>query len=553
MNPLKIVIVGGVAGGASAATRARRTNEFADITLIEKDPDVSFANCGMPYFIGNEIKERAHLLVATPELLMNRYRIDVKVCHQVTKIDRQNKQVEVCDLNHQRTFLMPYDRLILSPGAEPVTPALSGLDSQNVFTLRTLQDADKIKHRLLTCKLKHVAIVGAGFIGLEMAEQLVHLGFFVRVIELAPQILSPFDKEMAFYVQKKLQEKGVEVHLKTSLKSLQVKDQSVVSLVLQDNQEIPVDLLILGLGVKPQSQLARECGLELNTQGAIVTNAHNQTSDPSIYAVGDAALVQHAVTLQPMLVPLAGPANRAGRLAGEHAAMGHSKPNAPVLGTSIVRIFDMVAALTGINEKTAKKLGINYQVACVQANHHASYFPGAQPILIKVLWDTLTHRILGAQAIGAEGVDKRIDVIATAIQLGATVDQLAMLDLCYAPPFGSAKDPVHMLGFIASNVIAGLLQLTTDVDALVHQQVVDVRSTKEVEQRPVPLAIHIPLELLRERLATLNSSVETVIFCHSGMRAYLASQILRQRGFTFVKIFSGGEVFYNLRQQAAQI
>ncbi len=544
-----IVIVGGVAGGASAATRARRMNEHAEIILLEKDEYVSFANCGLPYYLGGEIADRQKLLVATPQFLARRFRIDVRTRQEVQCIDRAVKSVKVLNHASGETYQLAYDKLILAPGAAPLVPPLPGRDATNVFTLRNMEDTDRIKAAADACSSKRAVVVGSGYIGLEMVEQLVRQGFQVALAELLPQVLPLLDPEMAHPLGDALRRHGVMVHVGDGIKRILTDDRNAATgIELQSGQAVQADLVILGLGVRPNLALAEQAGLTIGPGGGIAANEYQQTNDPDIYAVGDACEYVFGPTGQPQRIALAGPANRAGRLAGEHAATGRSMPMAPVFGTSIVRVFDRTAAVTGLTAKLAARLGIPARSVTVVANQHAGYFPGAAMLTLKLTFDPSTGRVLGAQAVGADGVDKRIEVLATALAFGATVRDLAGLDLAYAPPFGSAKDPIHLAAFAACNQLDGIEEfLDADAD-LSGRQVVDVRTAAEVKQTPLagaPGAINIPLDELRQRLGELDPSAPTVVSCGVGLRGHVAARILKQLGFADVKNLSGGATIRN--------
>ncbi|EAQ81868.1 FAD-dependent oxidoreductase [Blastopirellula marina] len=541
---ITIVIVGGVAGGASAATRARRMNEAAEIILLEKDEHVSFANCGLPYYIGGEIAERQKLLVATADLLRKRFRIDVRANQEATRIDRAAKQLDVRDHLKNEDYTLAYDKLILSPGAAPLVPPIENANAPGVFTLRNLADADKIREHAVKTSARKAVVVGAGFIGLEMVEQLHRLELKIVLAELQPQVLPPLDPEMTYPLEKALRDREVQLYLGDGIAGILTDERGNASGVkLQSGEVTTGDLVILGLGVRPNSQLAQEAGLEIGATGGIAVNRFSQTADPDIYAVGDAAEYPYGPTGKQQRVPLAGPANRAGRLAGEHAASGASAEMPDVQGTAIVRVFQQAAATTGLSVKMARKLGIDAWSVTIAANHHAGYYPGAKQLVLKLVFAPETGKILGAQCVGVAGVDKRIDVIATAMQFGGTVRQLAGVDLSYAPPFGSAKDPVHMAAFSACNYLDGV-DLFLDSDAnLSGQQVVDVRTEKEVSAKPLAGAddaIAIPLDDLRERLGELDQDRPTVVSCGVGVRAHVAARILRQNGFADVQNLSGG-------------
>ena len=536
----RIVIVGGVAGGASAATRARRMNEQAEIIVFEKDEYVSFANCGMPYHIGGEIGEREKLLVATPALLHDRFQIDVRTFHEVQKINRETKTIEGINLKTEEPFVQPYDKLILAPGASPLVPPIDGVRSTNVFTLRNIADMDRILDFVEANFGRRVAVVGAGFIGIEMAEQLTHVGIEVSLVELEKQVLPPLDPEMAKSIQNALVEGGVELHLGAGVESIESEQDTAYAIILSNGERIEVDAIILGIGVRPNTFLAEKAGLALGTFGGISVNEYMQTSDKDIYAVGDAVEYEHRVLGIQMRVPLAGPANRAGRIAGEHAATNHAHPMKPVLGTAIVRAFEQIAAMTGLSMKQAKQNNLEARSVTICANHHAGYYPGAKSIKLKLVYEAKTGRVLGAQAIGESGVDKRIDVIATAIGMGATVEDVAGLDLVYAPPFGSAKDPIHMAAFAALNDLDGLTPLVPSDASLEQTQVLDVRNADEIERQPLEGAVCIPLNSLRDRMNELESTRSTIVVCQSGVRAHTATRILKQQGFDDVSTLSGG-------------
>ncbi len=544
MNRPTLVIVGGVASGASAATRARRANEYARIILFEKDNHVSFANCGLPYYIGDEIASRDALLVTKPELLHQRFDLDVRTRHEVLAIDRPRKLVKVIDRDRGTSFDQPYDKLILAPGASPVVPPMAGVQSSNVFTLRNMEDTDRIKAAVARDGARRAVVIGAGFIGLEMVEQLVQVGMAVTLVELMPQVLPLLDAEMTQPLEETLRSHGVDVRTGMAIDHFVTRDGKATAAVVKSGDAIEADLFILGIGVRPNVTMARDAGLALGAGGGIAVNDVMQTTDPDIYAVGDAVEYRYGPTGQPLRVALAGPANRAGRIAGEHAATGRAAPMTPVLGTSIVRAFDVTAAMTGLTRRSAQRLGIDAHSTIVIADHHAGYYPGAQPITLKLVYAPGSGKVLGAQAIsGGDGVDKRIDVIATAMTMGATVRDLAGLDLAYAPPFGSAKDSVHMAAFAACNELDGLVRyLEPDADLDMYQ-VVDVRKPEEIAQAALadaPHAIAIPLDELRDRLGELDPDKPTVAVCASGLRSYVAARLLAQRGFGDVYGLSGG-------------
>ncbi|MCA9041365.1 MAG: FAD-dependent oxidoreductase [Planctomycetaceae bacterium] len=540
-----IVIVGGVAGGASAAARARRCNEAAEIIMFEKDSFVSFANCGLPYHIGDEIAERDKLLVATPELFQKRFRIQAKTRHEVLSIDQANKSVRVKNLETGEEFDQSYDKLILSPGAAPIVPPIEGVKSENVFTLRNIEDMDQIKQKLMhglqNKTVKRAVIVGAGFIGLEMVEQLHHLGLDVSLVELAPQVLPPLDVEMAKLIENELLRHGIKLNLGDGIAGLDVEDNRAVGVKLNSGKVIETDLVILGIGVRPNNGLAKDIGLDIGQTGGIKVNSYMQTSNPDIYAVGDVSEYEHALLGETMRVPLAGPANRAGRIAGEHAATDHSPAMGAVKGTAIVRVFELTAGMTGLSEKMADRYNRNAKFVIIQAGHHAGYFPGAKSITLKLIYDPDTSLVLGAQAIGAAGVDKRIDVIATALKFKATIQDLTELDLAYAPPFGSAKDAIHIAAYAAQNDLSGLAPMIAPDTDLTDKQVVDVRTFKEQEAlAAVPGAHLIEVDQLRDHIDKLDPMKPTVVICHSAKRGHVGTRILLGHGFQEVSNLTGG-------------
>ena len=542
---MRVVIVGGVAGGASAAARARRCNESAEIILLERDGDVSFANCGMPYHIGGEIVERAKLVVASAQLLRRRFRIDVREQSEAVSIDRAARTIRVRRLADGSEYEMSWDRLILSPGAAPVIPPLPGITATGVYSLRNLVDMDRIRAAVeATADGARTAVVaGAGFIGLEMAEQLVRKGFVVHLVELQSQVLPPLDMDMSVAIRDELIQQGVKLYLGRALQSVTEQSGSVSGVALSDGTQLAASLVIVGLGVRPNVGLATACGLETGPTGGIRINEFLQTSDPHIYAVGDAVEYPYGPTGSAARVALAGPANRAGRLAGEHAVCGVSAAFRPVLGTAIVRVFGQTAAMTGLSVRAARRAGFDCRSATVIAGQHAGYFPGAVMLTLKLVYEYPTGRLLGAQATGADGADKRIDVLATVLAFGGTVRDVAGLDLCYAPPFGSARDPVHQAAFVACNELDGQGAMLDVVADLSGFQVVDVRTAAEVTKAPLTTRAQvtaIPLDELRERLGELDSSRPTVVSCGVGVRAHAAQRILLQSGFREVQNLTGG-------------
>ena len=535
----RLVIVGGVAGGASAAARARRLCERCEIVVLERGPHVSFANCGLPYFVGGEIAQQDDLLLQTPASLRARFNLDVRVHSEVTAIDRARREVHVSDRASGRQSSLPFDSLILSTGAAPLRPPIPGIDRDGHFTVRNIPDVDRIQAWIRDHPGgRRAIVVGGGYIGLEMAEQLTRRGLETVVVEAMPQVMAPLDPEMAAWLQGELCENGVGLHLGDSVagfeppREAETAQASVV--VLRSGKRLQADLVVLGLGVRPEVSLARDCGLELGAAGGIRVDDTLRTTDPAIFAVGDAVEVRDRVTGALGVVPLAGPANRQGRIAAENA-LGRDSRYAGTWGTAILRLFRLSAGCTGANERALRRAGIPFEVLHLHPGSHAGYFPGAEPIAMKVLFAPDTGRLLGAQAVGRDGVDKRIDVLATALKAGMTVHDLAELELAYAPPFGSAKDPVNLAGMAAQNVLRGdvVLAQWNEVAALDPGQtlILDVRRSEERARGMIEGAMHIPLDELRSRLGELPRDREIVVHCQSGQRSYFASRILSQNGF----------------------
>ena len=526
----KIVIVGGVAGGMSAATRLRRLKEAAEIIVFEKGPFVSFANCGLPYAISGEFKERDALLVQTPEALKKRFNLDVRPFHEVLAIEPEEKTVTVKHGEH--VFTESYDALILSPGAKPLVPAIKGLEeATNAFSLRNVPDLDQIMAHLEDKKPQKATIIGAGFIGLEVAENLHKKGLEVTIVEKAPHVLPPLDEEMAAYVKNELIKQGVKVLTSQSATAFEKAGQEIV---LEDGTVLTSDVTILSVGVQPETDLAKRAGIQLGHRGGILVDEQYQTSKKDIYAVGDAIVVKQQITNEDTLISLASPANRQGRQVADVLG-GLARKNKGSIGTAIVRVFDLTAASTGLSERSAKLAGLNPQVVHLSGKDHAGYYPDATDIYLKLIFDADTGKIYGAQGIGAKGVDKRIDILATAIKGGLTIFDLPELEFTYAPPFGSAKDPVNMLGYAAINLAEGIsenIQWHELTDALENgKQLLDVRSEMELANNGrFQQALHIPLDELRDRLSELDPSVSYVVTCHSGLRSYIAERILKQAG-----------------------
>jgi NADPH-dependent 2,4-dienoyl-CoA reductase/sulfur reductase-like enzyme/rhodanese-related sulfurtransferase len=540
----RIVVVGGVAGGMSAAARARRLDETAEIVVLERGEHVSFANCGLPYHVGDEITDRSKLLLHTPASLKASLDLDVRTRHEVVTVDRQSCRVIVRDLDAASTYPLTYDALVLATGAEPIVPPLPGLDRPQVRTLRTVPDADVLRG-MLDAGARKAVVIGAGFIGLETVEAFRHRGLEVTLVELAPQVLPAIDADMAQLVEQELRRHDVDVRVGIGFTAVEDGTSGhPVDVVLADGSRVPADVVLLGVGVRPSTALAREAGLECAASGAVVVTPDQRTSDPHIWAVGDAIQVHDAVTGAPGVVPLAGPANRQGRTAAD-SIMGRAVASRPVLGTAIVRVFGLTAAVTGPTSRRLGIAGVDHLQVNLHPGHHAGYYPGAQSIHLKVLF-TPDGRVLGAQAVGHDGVDKRIDVMAVAIRAGMTVDDLAELELAYAPPFGSAKDPINMAGFMAQNVIDGTLVTWSpdDLDAVLGggSLILDVRSGREFAQGHLPGALNMPHTHVREHIDEIIAAADgrpVKVMCRSGFRSYLAHRVLTAHGLDSASLDGG--------------
>ena len=550
---MKVVIVGGVAGGATAAARLRRLDESAEIVMLERTGYVSYANCGLPYYIGGTIEDREELTLQTPESFKNRFNIDVRVHHEVTEIHPAEHTLTVRRLDDGSEYTETYDKLILSPGAKAIRPPLPGIDHERIFTLRTVEDTFRIREFLDREQPRRAVVVGGGFIGLEMAENLIGAGIETTLIQLDDQVLLPLGKDLAGEVQSYLRGQGLRLRLGTAVTGF-APDGAGLKVLIGEEDPVPADLVILAIGVAPESDLARRAGLTLGQKGAIAVNDQMQTSDPDIYAVGDAVELTHAVTGRKTLVSLAGPANRQGRVAAD-SICGIGDRYAGAQGSSILKLFGMTAAATGLNERAAKAAGLDYEVAITYSASHAGYYPGAKNMTVKTLFEPATGRILGAGIVGFDGVDKRIDVLATAIRAGLTARQLTELDLAYAPPYSSAKDPVNMAGYVIENLRAGLVSqyrwdevasLPTDGSVTL----LDVRTPEEVAEQGLlrPDAVNIPLDELRGRLSELDPAKPLYVNCYSGLRSYLACRILIQRGFVCYNL-AGGWRFWSYSSQ----
>ena len=544
----KIVIIGGVAGGSTAAARLRRLDENAQIILFDKGEYISYANCGLPYYIGGTIEDRKKLLVQTPESMSARYNFDIRTLSEVTSIDRSKKSVVVNDLRSGKIYEETYDHLILSPGARPIVPPIPGLnDAQALFTLRNIPDTDRIKSYVDDEKPSRAVVVGGGFIGIEMAENLSQLGMEVTIVEMADQVMPPLDYEMVSIIHQHLKDKGINLILNDGVKSFEENGTKVMT---QSGEEIDTDMIILSIGVRPENELAVNAGLSVGERGGIQVNDYLQTNDPSIYAIGDAIEVKCYTNKQPTMIPLAWPANRQGRLVADNIYGKNATYNG-TLGTSIAKVFDFTVSTTGSNEKTLKGLGIPYEVVHVHPASHAGYYPGASPIALKLIFDKETGKIFGAQAVGKDGVDKRIDVIATAIKGGLTVLDLPDLELAYAPPFSSAKDPVNMAGYVASNIVEGVIETVQwhEIDAIVSNggTLIDVRNPAELKNGFIKGALNIPVDELRSRIHELPQNQIIYVNCQVGLRGYLATRILQEKGFKAINL-DGGYRTYALVQ-----
>ena len=548
----KLLIIGGVAGGATAAARARRLNERAKIIILERGEHISFANCGLPYYIGGVIKYRDNLLVTTPEDFQARYDVEVRINSEVLSIATDKREIVIRDSKSGRSYTESYDTIILAPGAEPVMPPIPGVDLDGVFHLRDIPDSDKIKQVIGLKKTTSAVVVGGGFIGLEMAENLVIRGIETIVLEMGNQVMAPLDTEMAAIVHAHLKYRGVNLALGQRVKSIVSKDGRLwVS--TEQGKEFGCDLVISAIGVTPENRLANEAGLKLGPRGHIQVDATMRTSNPHIYAVGDAVEIKDFVTGFPTAVALAGPANKQGRVAADNA-MGRRSIYRGALGTSIVKVFDLAIASTGSNEKTLVRQGIPFMASYTHSGSHASYYPGSSPMAIKLIFSPSSGNILGAQIVGSDGVDKRIDVLATAIHAGMTVLDLEELELAYAPPFSSAKDPVNMAGFVASNILKGDMDVAHwhELAALIQSGAVlmDLRGEEEIRAAgAIPDSIHIPLDKLREELPNLERNKEYIPYCAVGMRGYLAHRILIQNGFNSRNLSGGYRTFVGAREE----
>lgn len=538
---MKTVIIGGVAGGASAAARLRRLDEQAEIIILERGEFVSFANCGLPYYIGGEITDREELTLQTPESFKSRFNIDVRVFNEAIKINPDEKNVIVKNIVTKEEYSLEYDNLILSPGAEPIKPNINGINANHVFTLRNIPDTFRIKSYIENEKPKTAVVVGGGYIGVEMAENLAKAGLDVSIVELADHLIAPLDFDMAADVHHYIKEKGIKLYLNNGVTAIENN-----KVILQEGK-INADIVIMSVGVRPETAIAQDCGIKTNAKGSIIVNSHMRTNVPDIYAVGDAVETENFITKSPAFIPLAGPANKQGRIAADNISGIDSKYTG-TLGSAVLKLFDMTVATTGLNEKTAQLNKIDYEKTYIYSSSHASYYPDGNMMSIKALWDKKSLKIIGAQIVGFDGVDKRMDVLATAIRLGGKITDLTELELCYAPPFSSAKDPVNMLGFVAENIITGKMKqfFWSDVETLPHDNSVtllDTRTVTEVERGKIDGFVNIPLDSLRERMNEIPKDKPVYVHCHSGLRSYIACRILQGNGYECYNLAGGWRLY----------
>ena len=539
---MNYLIIGGVAGGATVAARLRRMDEKANIILFERGKYVSYANCGLPYYIGDTINNREKLFVQTAKGFTDRFRIDIRTEQEVTAIRPDKKEVEIKNLSTGETYTETYDKLVLSPGAEPLRPGIEGIGSKKIFTLRNVPDTDTIKNYVNTENPKRAIVVGGGFIGLEMAENLYDLGIQVDVVEMANQVMAPLDFSMAAIVHRQLTDKGVGLHLEDGVSRFEEKDGGV-TVHLRSGKQIATDMVLLSIGVRPETKLAKDAGLAIGERGGIAVNDYMQTSDADIYALGDAVEVRHLVTGQPALIPLAGPANKQGRIVADNIVFGNKEKYPGSIGTSIAKVFDLTVAAAGANAKLLQRNNIPYISSYTHGASHAGYYPGAVPLSIKILFAPENGKLLGAQIVGFNGVDKRIEMLAQVIQRGGTVHDLAELEHAYAPPYSSAKDPVNMAGFVAENILnkkSRIIQWRELAELPADTIRIDVRTHDEYKLGTIPGFINIPVDELREHLDELPKEKPIVVTCAVGLRGYLAYRILVQNGFKHVRNLSGG-------------
>ena len=538
---MKTIIIGGVAGGASAAARLRRLDEKAEIVILEKGEFVSFANCGLPYYIGGEITDREELTLQTPESFKARFNIDVRIFNEAVKINPEENTITIKNLKNAESYTEKYDNLILSPGAEPIIPNIKGMESANVFTLRNIPDTLKIKNYIDTEKPESAVVIGGGYIGVEMAENLAKAGLDVSIVELADHLIAPLDFDMAADVHRYIKEKGIKLFLNNGVTAIEHN-----RIILQKG-EINADMVIMSVGVRPETAIAKACGIETNSRGSIIVDSKMHTNIPNIYAVGDAVEVKNFITNAPSFIPLAGPANKQGRIAADNIA-GYESEYTGTQGSAVLKLFDMTVATTGLNEKSAQLSKIDYDKAYIYSSSHASYYPNGNMMSIKALWDKKSLKIIGAQITGFDGVDKRMDVIASVIRFGGKITDLTQLELCYAPPFSSAKDPVNMLGFTAENIISGKIKqfFWNEIETLPRDNSVtllDVRTVTEFKRGRIDGFINIPLDSLRARIDEIPKDKPVYVHCHSGLRSYIACRILQGNGYDCYNLAGGWRLY----------
>ncbi len=538
---MKTIIIGGVAGGASAAARLRRLDEKAEIVILEKGEFVSFANCGLPYYIGGEITDREELTLQTPESFKARFNIDVRIFNEAVKINPEENTITIKNLKNEESYTEKYDNLILSPGAEPIIPNIKGMESANVFTLRNIPDTLKIKNYIDTEKPESAVVIGGGYIGVEMAENLAKAGLDVSIVELADHLIAPLDFDMAADVHRYIKEKGIKLFLNNGVTAIEHN-----RIILQKG-EINADMVIMSVGVRPETAIAKACGIETNSRGSIIVDSKMHTNIPNIYAVGDAVEVKNFITNAPSFIPLAGPANKQGRIAADNIA-GYESEYTGTQGSAVLKLFDMTVATTGLNEKSAQLSKIDYDKVYIYSSSHASYYPNGNMMSIKALWDKKSLKIIGAQITGFDGVDKRMDVIASVIRFGGKITDLTQLELCYAPPFSSAKDPVNMLGFTAENIISGKIKqfFWNEIETLPRDNSVtllDVRTVTEFKRGKIDGFINIPLDSLRARIDEIPKDKPVYVHCHSGLRSYIACRILQGNGYDCYNLAGGWRLY----------
>ncbi|MCK5129758.1 MAG: FAD-dependent oxidoreductase [Clostridiales bacterium] len=540
----RVLIIGGVAGGASCAARLRRMDEEAEIIIFERGEYISFANCGLPYYIGGVIKDREELILWEPEDMKSRFNIEVRIFNEVVSINKEEKTIEVKEVKTGKTYKENYDKLVLSPGSAPLKPPIPGIELDGIYTLWNIPDTDRIKKVVTEKKPKKAVVIGGGFIGIEMAENLKDIGIDVTIVEMINQVMAPVDFEIAQFIHEHLEKKGVNLVLNDGVKNFEKSDIGV-KVVTQSGKEIEAEMVMLAIGVRPNSELAKDAGLAVNQRGGIITNELLEAYE-DIYAVGDAIEVTDFITGDKTMIPLAGPANKQGRIAANNISGMKEKYNGTE-GSSVLKVFDLTVAATGINEKTLIRNGqkVNVDYFCIQlhAGNHAGYYPGVETLHLKVIFESKTGKVLGAQSVGVDGVDKRIDVIATAIRFGATAYDLKELELCYAPPYSSAKDPVNMAGFVACNILDGdqkIVQYSDieDMDISTHT-FLDVRTQEEWDSGHIPDATHIPVDILRDKIIELDKSKTIIVYCAVGVRAWTATRILMQNGFQVLNMTGG--------------